>query len=199
VLTGADITRIEGEAHVTGLHLSDGRRIEADGLIVTGQFRPDAPLLHGSPVAMDAGTGGPEIDQFGRCTAPGYFAAGNLLRGAETAGWCWAEGQAIAAAIHAYLAGALAPDPGQKIGASGPLAALVPQRIAPGPLTGQTAGLDRLQVQVAAPVKGWLSLGEGGSEIAARTLHARPARRILLPLPRAGAGATVRLTPTGAA
>jgi thioredoxin reductase len=202
LLFGTDVTGIEGEARVSGLRLSTGKAMAADGLIVTGQFRPDAPLLAGSPVRVDPGTGGPEIDQFGRCSEPGFFAAGNLLRGVETAGWCWAEGQAVAGSIHAHLTGRLSPDPGRPITLRGPISAHVPQRIAPGPApsdTGPRIGLDALQLRVSDAVSGRLGLWQDGSEIAGRVLHGRPERRILLPLPRAGAATEVSLSPTGAA
>ena len=47
------------------------------------------------------------IDQFGRCSDPSYFAAGNLLRPVETAGWSFREGSRIAGCIADDLAGRL--------------------------------------------------------------------------------------------
>src|SRR5581483_1337469 len=72
----------------------------------TGQFRPENALLANSPVAIDRGTLGPSIDQYWRSSDPAYFAAGNLLRGIETAGQCWREGRAAARADRHPGAGA---------------------------------------------------------------------------------------------
>ncbi|SMY08612.1 NAD(P)/FAD-dependent oxidoreductase [Flavimaricola marinus] len=193
LLKNTQISQIDGQAHVTGVQLSTGRTLQTDGLIVSGRFQPDAPLLARSPIRADPDTGGPEIDQFGRCSEAGYFAAGNLLRAVETAGWSWSEGRAIGAAIHAYLNDGLPADPGQRIRRSGPISALVPQRIAPGP----ALGLSSLQLRVGTALTGRLSLLSDGSVIAGKTLRSRPERRILLPLPQAGTGPEVRLEPRG--
>jgi NADPH-dependent 2,4-dienoyl-CoA reductase/sulfur reductase-like enzyme len=192
LLTQTDVTEVEGRSRVTALRLSTGQTLKADGLIVTGQFQPDAPLLADSCITVDALTGGPEIDQYGRCSEAGYFAAGNLLRAVETAGWSWAEGRRIAAAIHAHLSGLLAADLGQLIRMSGPLSALVPQRIAPGP----AIGLDALQLRVNTPVSGTLCLLAGASVIVSKRLHSRPERRVLLPLPSYGSELAVQLNVT---
>ena len=45
---------------------------------------------------MDAGTRAPRVDSALRTSAPGVFAAGNLLHGAETAGVCPRDGAAVA-------------------------------------------------------------------------------------------------------
>jgi hypothetical protein len=183
LLTGTSVAEVEGRDRVTGIRLAGAHadRLGADGLIVTGRFRPEAALLPQSHLVRDPGTGGPEVDQFGRCSDPCYFASGNLLRPVETAGWCWAEGRTVGKAMLRTLKGNLAPDPGLRIGSNG-VSALVPQRIAPG----TDPALDRLQIRVAVPSRGRLSLKVNGSEVAGRDLRALPERRIVLPLPRPG-------------
>ena len=184
LLTGTSVAEIEGRDRVTGIRLAGAHadRLGADGLVVTGRFRPEAALLPQSHLVRDPGTGGPEVDQFGRCSDPCYFASGNLLRPVETAGWGWAEGRSVGKAMLRTLKGTLAPDPGLRIRSSG-VSALVPQRIAPG----TDPALDRLQIRVAVPSRGRLSLQVDGSEVAGRDLRALPERRIVLPLPRPGA------------
>ncbi|WP_211195406.1 NAD(P)/FAD-dependent oxidoreductase [Tabrizicola sp. YIM 78059] len=106
------ITQILGRSRVERILVDtpDGPdEIETDGVIITGGFRPDAPLVRASHMELDPASGGPVVDPWGRLTDPAYFAAGNLLRGVETAGWCWAEGQHVAGAIHAALKGQLPP------------------------------------------------------------------------------------------
>lgn len=172
------ITAIEGRARVEAVQIegpAGRRRIETDGVIISGRFRPEATLLAGSHLARDAGTGGPRIDRRGRCSDPGFLAAGNLLRPAETAGWCWAEGRAVARAL---LAGREAPQ-GAAITPEGEaLAWVVPQ------IAGTGGGFDRIQIGLAHPARGHLSLRQNGAEIASRRIDSRPKRRILMDLPQ---------------
>lgn len=183
ILMQSDIAEIHGRARVEGVTLRTprGQRdLPADGVIVTGGFRPDAALLRQSHLAVDAGSGGPVIDRWGRLTDPSCFAAGNLLRGVETAGWCWAEGRRTAQAILAALDGQL-PDPGGErlVLAHPALRLAVPQVISGGGIGAH----DRLQVRLAAPVKGRLCLLREGRAIASARLDSLPERRLSLPLP----------------
>jgi NADPH-dependent 2,4-dienoyl-CoA reductase/sulfur reductase-like enzyme len=170
---------------------SGRREIEADGVIVSGMFRPEATLLAGSHLAVDPATRGPEIDPFGRLSDPAFFAAGNVLRPVETAGWCWSEGVAAARAIVAALDGRL---PERRSGlrirlASDALKLAVPQVLLPG--ANGAAGGGQLQVRLARPARGRLLLKRGEATIAARHIDSRPERRILLrvpPLAAAGEG-----------
>jgi thioredoxin reductase len=184
-----ELREIEGRDRVTGAILRrDGRewRLACDGIVVTGGFRPEDALLRASHIARDPGTGGPVIDAFGRCSDPAYFAAGNLLRAVETAGWCWAEGRATAAAITRALAAGL-PDPAPAITLRGEaLKYALPQRPAPG---GAHAVL---QLRMGRPARGRLRLFADGAEIASRSLSALPERRITLPMPPPGAQAELR-------
>jgi NADPH-dependent 2,4-dienoyl-CoA reductase/sulfur reductase-like enzyme len=154
--------------------------IEADGVILTGKFRPEATLFDGSHLAKDAGTGGPAVDQFGRCSDQSYFASGNLLRPVETAGWSWAEGVAVANSISAALSGSLPAETSNSVTLTGDaLAWVVPQRVG-----GEgTSAHDRFQLRVSRPVRGRLVAKVGGVEYAAKRIDSRPERRITLPLP----------------
>jgi thioredoxin reductase len=185
-----DLVAIEGGATVEGVILrdSDGRdrRLATDGVIVSGLFRPEATLVRASHLALDPGTGGPAVDQFGRCSDPAFFAAGNLLRPVETAGVSWAEGRAVAAAILRSLDGRL-PDPAgaTTVGVAGPaLQYAMPQRVSPG----SGAALDRLQVRLRRAARGQLTVSAGGRVLAAYPIDSLPERRISLPLPPSGAG-----------
>jgi NADPH-dependent 2,4-dienoyl-CoA reductase/sulfur reductase-like enzyme len=192
LFTRTEIVAVEGRDRVEAVVVrgpQGERRIEADGLLVTGQFRPEAALLAASHLAIDRGTGGPEVDEYGRCTDPSFFAAGNLLRTVETAGWCWAEGRAVAGAILKVRAGALPEGPGHRLEVVGEaLAWVVPQRVAG---DGRGAALSRLQLRARRAARGRLGLRTAGQEVAGRDLVLRPERRILLPLPDARAPAAV--------
>lgn len=185
MIFGASEIRILGRDHVEGVQLVDGRGrsrvIEADGVIVTGQFRPEASLLRDSHLETDPLTGGPVIDQYGRCSDTAYFSAGNLLRPIETAGWSFREGEAAADRIARDLI-----DP---IGTSGPSVTLqcahpalryaIPQRLtmsaAPGAMTS-------VQLRLKQPFKGRLVAETEGRMLWSGALNARPERRILAPM-----------------
>ena len=106
VLTNTRIIRIIGRNKVTGIVVDRGfgpERMDCDGVILTGRFRPETALIAPSHIEIDAGTGGPSIDAYFRCSDHTYFAAGNVLRGIETAGQCWREGKAMAEMVVARL------------------------------------------------------------------------------------------------
>lgn len=180
---GTHVEAISGSERVQGVVLRQGDRtweVEADGLIVSGGFVPEASLIEASHLAMDSDTGGPVVDAFGRCSDPAYFAAGNLLRPVETAGWSWAEGRAVAQSIALALRTGL-PDPSEAVELAAEGAALrylMPQRLTPA----STTGLQALQLRVARPVAGTLSLRHDGRELWRRRLRALPERRVVVPL-----------------
>lgn len=195
LLYQSDLVSIEGRDRVEEVVLrtpQGERRIDTDGVIVTGRFRPEATLVRLGGLAYDPATGGPEVDEFGRTSDPSIFAAGNLLRGVETAGWCWDEGRAVAGAMARALSGALPAPIAQRVCRTGDrLAYVVPQRIA----GGTAPALDVLQLRALTEGRGRLSLRLGGQETAGRTLSALPERRLLLPLPGPGADPSVTLEP----
>src|SRR5262249_12839846 len=152
------VTRICGQSWVEAVEVRDcrgaTRSIETDGVIVSGDFQPEATLVRDSHLAFDPHSRGPACDQYMRLSDPYYFAAGNLLRPVETAGWCWAEGKAAAHMIVRSLAGEL---PEQKAMLSMSLASdaikyVVPQRVVgAGPASSR-----HLQLRVKRPVHGWV-------------------------------------------
>ena len=133
VLLNTRLLRIIGHERVEAVEIDRGHgpeKLECDGVVFTGKFRPENALLTRSHLNVDGGTQGPAIDQFWRCSDPAYFAAGNLLRGIETAGQCYREGRAAAHAITAELDGRLPPTGmGVPVQAAGALAYVYPQRI----------------------------------------------------------------------
>lgn len=179
-----DLVAIHGRTRVEGVTLAtpDGPEdLACDGVIVTGGFRPDAALIRPSHMEVDPGSGGPVIDRWGRLTDPTYFAAGNLLRGVETAGWCWSEGRRTARAILAALDGRL-PDPGgARLTVATPgISLAVPQVIGP---PGPDAAHDHLQLRLSRPMSGRLVLAQNGRILAERRIDSLPERRLSLPLP----------------
>jgi hypothetical protein len=158
------------------------RAIATDGVIVTGQFLPEASVLDRSHLAVDPSSGGPEIDQFGRCSDPEYFAAGNLLRAIETAGWCWAEGRRAGVALAHSLSGKLPPPlTALRVSTQGDaLKYVVPQRIGSAGPAGLAAG--HFQLRVARAVSGRLALRLNGTAIWSSAIRSLPEQRIRVPL-----------------
>jgi thioredoxin reductase len=108
VLTRTVLTAITGRERVeavelTGLDTGATRRLECDTVVFTGDWFPDHELARRGGLVIDAGTRAPSVDAGYRTSAPGVFAAGNLLHGAETAGVCARDGEWVTAAILDWL------------------------------------------------------------------------------------------------
>ncbi len=147
--------------------------LDCDGLVLTGDFRPESSLARLSGLQIDPATGGPVVDQNGQTSRAGVYAAGNLLRGIETAGQCWAEGCAIARAMLSE-----AEAPGVEVRAGRGLRYVMPQRLTP-----QQGALPALQVRLDRPARGTLVLRDAtGRNLAALQTVSGPERRVLLPL-----------------
>ncbi|NMX66931.1 FAD-dependent oxidoreductase [Pseudomonas sp. WS 5111] len=180
---GAQLLAIHGTGRVEGatVRLADGQTqtFDCDGVLLTGQFTPESSLVRLSELRLDPKSGGPHVDQYGRCSDPAYFAAGNLLRPVETAGWSFREGHKIATMIARDLQGQLPPAaPSIEIACKGALKLCVPQRLSPSTV----AGMQHLQLRVNRGVKGRLVVRADGQEIWARAGSSLPERRILIPI-----------------
>lgn len=179
LLLGTRLVEIIGRERVEAVRVATPKaeqRIACDGVLFTGAFTPAAELVRQSHLALDDKSGGPIIDQFGRCSDPAFFAAGNLLRPVETGGWCWAEGRRVGETVARDLAGGLPAVPDSvSIVAGDPIKFAVPQRIAPGEP-------GSLQLRVTRPVNGYLKLAAPGMAPFKQRINALPERRILLAL-----------------
>ena len=178
---------IHGDTSVTSVRLSgpDGqaRDIACDGVILCGKFTPESSLGRLGHLAIDPATGGPVVDQFGRCSDPAYFASGNLLRPVETAGWSWREGRDCGTRVAKDLTGALPATSAQipVILKDPRLQYTMPQRLAL-PLTAN--GMAALQLRLNTPTRGTLVVKSGSRVLARQKINSRPERRILVPLNR---------------
>lgn len=179
--------RVEGVT-VAGPNGSNPRDIACDGVLLTGQFVPEASLIRASHLVLDPASQGPAIDQFGRCSDPCFFAAGNILRAVETAGWSFREGKRIAGFIADDLAGQLPPPaPTTAIRAGQGIKLVVPQRLSE---TGPRRPRGCLQLRVAAAVRGRLRLRAGDQILWEQPVAALPERRLLIPLDKVATPAT---------
>jgi 3-phenylpropionate/trans-cinnamate dioxygenase ferredoxin reductase component len=89
VLTGRTLRGVSGNGAVTGLELSDGRRIEVDHVVVGVGVDPDAGWLASTGLASGAGV---PADDCGRTTAQDVFAAGDVAAGFDAATGRWIPG-----------------------------------------------------------------------------------------------------------
>jgi thioredoxin reductase len=185
IILGARRTRILGAQRVLGVEFDRGRgveRIDCDGVIVSGKFRPENALLSGAHLAVDPMTLGPSVDQTFRCSDPRYFAAGNVLRGIETAGQCWREGKAMARTIAHYLDGALREPRRLPVACGGALSYAYPQFVDRHESTAEPL---MFKARVGAPTRGRIRVLADGKEIWSKRMLALPERRLAWQLPEA--------------
>jgi thioredoxin reductase len=194
VLTRTQVVAVHGARSVTGIEIErEGERsiLACDGVVFTGHFVPETAIVKTSHLAIDAGTGGPVVDQYGRCSDPDYFAAGNLLRPVEPSWTAWNEGRAVAHAIAASLHDAL-PAATRLIPLEvlDPVRYVCPQRVAaPAPLP---AALP-FNVRVARSARGRLRVLAGKHELWGQDRKFLPERRFDLPFDTQHLGAAESL------
>ena len=136
VWTGSVVGRLAGRGRLAGAEVTDVRTGEArfvpcDTVVFTGDWIPDHELARLAGLAMDPGTRGPVVDTGLATSAPGVFAAGNLVHAAETADIAALSGRHAARQIAAAL-GAGPPDAGRvPVRAEPPLRWISPNAIGP--------------------------------------------------------------------
>jgi thioredoxin reductase len=147
-ITGPRITgpRIDGLGRLAGVEVTrDGtaRFVPCDTVVFTGDWIPDHELARRAGLALDPGTRGPAVDAALATSAPGVFAAGNLVHAAEAADIAALSGRHAARQVALFLnSGALRGEPGA--GSAAP---------------------DRVPVLVEPPLR-WISPNVAGSAAA---------------------------------
>ncbi len=112
ILTNQRVTNIFGQQRVEAIEITDlvsGKTqvIECDTVVFTGDWIPENELARKADVTRGKPSLGPQVDARFRTSQPGIFAAGNLLRGVETADWAALEGRSAARSIAQFLENAL--------------------------------------------------------------------------------------------
>ena len=125
-----NLVTILGKERVEAVEISDEkglvRKIICDGVLFTGQYTPESSLARFSHLEFNLKTNSPEIDEYGRCSDPVYYAAGNVVQPPHdqanvpiyyttknlpnpvyNAGQCWSQGRTTALNIVKDLAGKL--------------------------------------------------------------------------------------------
>lgn len=183
-----EIDKVHGRDWVEGVTLRNAqgglRDVDCDGVLFTGRFVPESSLVRLSHLEFDPHSGGPVIDQFGRCSDPAYFSAGNLLRPVETAGWSFREGETVAEWMSKDLvnnAGTVKTIREKKrvrVNCAAPLKFVVPQMI----VLGCSDGMQHLQLRMLTGANGHLTVRADDQIIWQKRLSALPERRVLIPL-----------------
>lgn len=137
VHTQTQISRILGRHHVEGVEVHTGAGQQStimpcDTVVFTGNWIPEHDLARLGGITMNPATRGPQVDTALRTSTPGIFAAGNLLRGAETADHAALEGQWVARSIAHFLQEPQWPQPGIPVLVESPLAWVAPNTVTSG-------------------------------------------------------------------
>jgi thioredoxin reductase len=108
IVSRARVSRILGQRRVEAVeitYLDSGRSevVACDTVVFTGDWIPEHELARRGGMLLDPATRGPLVDTGLRTSAQGVFAAGNLLRGAETADIAALEGRRAAWHIRDFL------------------------------------------------------------------------------------------------
>lgn len=185
LLTNTRLNDIEGDGIVEAVNVVDAdgqmRRIECDGVILTGGFKPEVALARCGHLEVDPATGGPVVDQWGRCSDPVFFATGNVLRPVETAGRSWAEGRKTGEWVAQDLLKKLPSfSASLRIGIRDTrIKYVMPQVVKQTEIAG---GMVEIQMRVTEHVSGTLVASTLAGPIWRRALNARPERRIVVPI-----------------
>jgi hypothetical protein len=108
ILTNTRVSNIFGRQRLEGIEITDldsgkTRVIECDTVVFTGGWVPENELARNGDVKTEKPSRGPQVDSLFRTSREGIFAAGNLLRGVETADWAALEGRSAARSIAQFL------------------------------------------------------------------------------------------------
>lgn len=134
LLTNKRVTDILGRQLVEGIEITDlhsgkAEIIECDTVVFTGDWIPENELARKGDVETGRPSLGPQVDDRFRTSRYGIFAAGNVLRGVETADWAALEGHSAARSIARFLEKAEWPVNRIEVRVEAPLAWICPNII----------------------------------------------------------------------
>ena len=158
ILTNQRVTNILGRQRVEGIEITDlssgkSRVIGCDTIVFTGDWIPENELARKLNLTAGKPALGPQVDSRFRTVEPGIFAAGNVLRGVETADWAALEGRGAAQSIARFLENTEWNGTRLEVHAEPPLDWVCPNMLSPDALPGRfrfrsREFRDRITVQV---------------------------------------------------
>lgn len=136
ILTNSRITNILGHPRLEAVEINDvqsgkSRMIECDTVVFSGDWIPENELARRGGVETGHPSLGPQVDALFRTSQAGVFAAGNLLRGAETADWAALEGRSAAQSVVRWLETAQWSARRLQVQTEAPLAWICPSVLSP--------------------------------------------------------------------
>ncbi|WP_371347815.1 NAD(P)/FAD-dependent oxidoreductase [Ancylobacter sp. IITR112] len=103
ILTGVETQAITGTDHVTGVHLADGRHLDAELVVLAVGVRPRTELARAAGLEVARGI---VVDDALRSSSPGIYALGECAEHRGTCHGLVAPLYEMAAVLAAHLAGA---------------------------------------------------------------------------------------------
>ena len=136
ILTNKKVVNVLGKERVEEIEIRDLQTgkvevIECDTVIFTGDWIPENELARRGEVETSKPWMGPQVDAAFRTSQMGVFAAGNLLRGVETADWAALEGRAAARSIVRWLENAQWSASRLNVEVEAPIAWICPNVLSP--------------------------------------------------------------------
>jgi L-2-hydroxyglutarate oxidase LhgO len=136
ILSNTQVSRIFGRPRLEGVEITElesgkTRVIECDTIVFTGDWIPENELARRGDVETRKPSLGPQVDSLFRTSRVGVFAAGNLLRGVETADWAAHEGRSAARSMARYLENRLWSSGRLEVQLEAPLAWIYPNVLSP--------------------------------------------------------------------
>ena len=180
ILTNCEVAAIHGRQHVQAVTLTNGRRMECDTVVFTGDWIPDHELARRGGVTTDLNHRGPETDGSFRTNRAGVFAIGNLVHPAETADVCALDGAGVAKSVVDWLAIGDWPQPPLRLTAEPPIAWVSPSHLH----VPATTMRDRINLRVASVEHGrHIDVTQGSRRLWHGKAHGRliPNRSISIP------------------
>jgi glycerol-3-phosphate dehydrogenase len=136
IMSNKRVTNILGHSRVEGIEVTDlesgqTKIIECDTVVFTGDWIPENELARRGEMETLKPSLGPQVDAMFRTSQAGVFAAGNLLRGVETADWAALEGRGAARSVARWLENANWNSSRLGVEVEAPLAWICPSVLSP--------------------------------------------------------------------
>jgi len=94
---------IQGSDGTKTVETKDGRALECDGVVVSGELLPNSELAAAAGLEVSMPNRLPILKGKSSFSEPGWFATGNVIGGFHGAQWCYFHGRKVAKSVVDYL------------------------------------------------------------------------------------------------